>query len=74
MKSILIGTCENGLFENFVRTKLMANMPKVPDRMDACTFHFCARVAEPFINENCTTGLELSVVNIFQEVMGFQVY
>lgn len=73
MKAILIGQCENGIFKNFVMTKLMLNMPKVPERMDACKFDFCVRVAEPFINENCTTGLELSVVNIFRSVLGFQV-
>lgn len=73
MKSILSGVCENGIFQNFLFTKLMIDMPKVPDRMDACKFNFCARVAAPFINDNCSSGLELSVVNIFQSVMGFQV-
>lgn len=73
MKPISIGSCKSGNFENLISTKLLLEMPKVPKRMDACVFDLCARVAEPFVNENCTTGLEISVIHILQEAMGFQV-
>lgn len=74
MKPISIGQCINGVFAQPALTYFKINLPKVPKTMKTCTFNLCARVAEPFVNDDgCKTGLEISVVNILKSVMAFQV-
>lgn len=74
MKPISIGQCINGVFAHPALTYFKVNLPKVPKTMNACTFNLCARVAEPFVNDDgCRTGLEISVVNILKSVMAFKV-
>uniref|UniRef100_A0A336M0W3 CSON009771 protein n=1 Tax=Culicoides sonorensis TaxID=179676 RepID=A0A336M0W3_CULSO len=74
MKPISIGQCINGDFAQPSLTYFKINVPKVPKTMKTCTFNLCARVAEPFVNnDGCKTGLEISVINILKSVMEFKV-
>lgn len=73
MEAITVGTCEFGQFKDAVLTKQLLVEPKVPKSLEFCTFYLCARVAEPFVNANCTTGLEISIINILREAFNFQV-
>lgn len=74
MKPISIGQCVNGAFAQPALTYFKINLPKVPKTMETCTFKLCARVAEPFVNDDrCKTGLEISVINILKSVMAFKV-
>lgn len=74
MKVVHVGTCIDGNFTQPGLVFVTLQMPKVPSKMESCIFNVCARVAEPFVNDDgCRTGLEISVINILQQVMGFDV-
>lgn len=68
-----IGKCSQGKIvdEKFTHKQLMLN--KVPSEMHQCTFNFCTRVQEPFVNEGCQDGLEIQIMHFLQEEMGFEV-
>lgn len=73
MKVLSIGKCQYGTFTSPELTKSMLNVNKVPNRMERCTFNFCARVQEPFVNEGCTDGLEIHIIHFLQAEMGFDI-
>lgn len=55
------------------KTKLWIDTPKVADSLPDCTFRFCARVAEPYVDEVCENGLELDIIEVLQEKFKFKV-
>lgn len=73
MKTLNIGKCSQGRIVDpeFTNERLMAN--KVPSEMKHCTFNFCARVQEPFVNEGCQDGLEIQIMHFLQKEMGFKI-
>lgn len=73
MKVLNIGKCQYGAFTHPQLTKSMLKVNKVPDRMERCTFNLCARVQEPFVNEECNDGLEIQIIHILQAEMGFDI-
>lgn len=73
MKVLKIGKCQYGAFEHPEMTKTMLKVSKVPNRMESCTFSLCARVQEPFINEECKDGLEIQIIHLLQDEMGFDI-
>lgn len=73
MKAINIGKCELGKIVDRKFTKRHLRASKVPLAMHQCTFNFCARVQEPFVNEGCSDGLEIHIMHLLQEQMGFKV-
>lgn len=36
-------------------------------------FQFCARVAEPYINPGCKSGIEIDIINVLQDKLEFKV-
>lgn len=73
MKTLNIGKCSQGKIvdHKFTHEQLIVN--KVPSEMHQCTFNFCARVQEPFVNEGCLDGLEIQIMHFLQEEMGFEI-
>jgi hypothetical protein len=73
MKAIHIGRCTHGKIADKELTKKYLEMDKVPSEMSQCTFVFCARVQEPFINRGCQDGLEIQIMHVLQDVMQFKI-
>ncbi|XP_062556566.1 uncharacterized protein LOC134221390 [Armigeres subalbatus] len=73
MKALKVATVANGTFRNRLLAIAAIRMPKVPAEMESCTFNLCTRVASPFINEGCETGLEIEIMRLLQESMKFNV-
>lgn len=73
METLHIGRCEDGKIVNGLSTRKHLRMDKVPREMHGCTFNFCARVQEPFVNEGCRDGLEIHIMHFLQEQMGFDI-
>ncbi|KXJ81430.1 hypothetical protein RP20_CCG019870 [Aedes albopictus] len=73
MKPLKVATVVNGTLRNKAVAITAIQMPKVPPEMKSCTFNLCARVASPFVNEECKTGLELEIMRLLQESMKFNV-
>ncbi|CAO1435958.1 unnamed protein product [Diamesa serratosioi] len=73
MKALKIGKCQYGAFTHPALTKSMLKVNKVPNHMERCTFNLCARVQEPFINEDCNDGLEIQIIHFLQQEMGFDI-
>lgn len=69
----MIDICDNGNIRKGLVTRDLIREPIVPDRLDKCTFNFCARVAEPYINDGCMTGLEVKIMQILKGVLKFKV-
>lgn len=73
MTAMHIGRCNIGKIVDHMHTGRHLMMNKVPAEMHKCTFNFCARVQEPFINEGCQDGLEIQIIHFLQEEMGFEI-
>jgi hypothetical protein len=73
MNALHIGKCANGKLVDRKSTKKHLMADKVPTEMHQCTFTFCARVQEPFVNEGCENGLEIQIMHFLQEEMGFKI-
>lgn len=73
LKPILLDVCKNGKLQNKFLTKIRARSPKVPKALPNCVFKFCAQVTEPYINDKCTSGLEMQIISVLQEVLKFKV-
>ncbi|XP_058829349.1 uncharacterized protein LOC131688823 [Topomyia yanbarensis] len=73
MKTLKVATIVNGTYKNKVLAETMIQMPKVPPQMEHCTFQFCTRVASPFIDYGCQSGLEIEIMQLLQESMKFKV-
>jgi hypothetical protein len=73
MKLITVGVCTRGDLKNKKGMKKVLEIDKIPKEMDIdCKFHFCARVQEPFVYENCSEGLEIQIMHFLQEEMNFK--
>lgn len=73
MKTIKVGVCNRGQLSNNDEIRKKLNVDKIPKEMnDDCVFRFCARIQEPFVDENCTEGLEIQIMNFLQSEMGFK--
>lgn len=73
LKPILIDECDNGKLKHGELTKTTIRAAKVPEKVPSCTFTFCAKENEPYMNENCTSGLEIDIMRIIQDIMKFKV-
>lgn len=73
MKALHIGKCMNGKIVDNQVTKQHLMADKIPSEIRECTFNFCARVQEPFVNEGCKDGLEIIIMQMLQAEMGFQI-
>ncbi|KAG4072604.1 hypothetical protein HA402_004693 [Bradysia odoriphaga] len=72
LKPILIDVCDNGILKHTELTKISIRASRVPEKVPACTFNFCTRESEPYIEENCTSGLEIVILRTIQDIMKFQ--
>lgn len=73
LNPILLDTCQNGTLKRGAFTKLWTSAPKVPKILPNCTFNFCARVSEPYINEGCKSGLEVEIIRVLRQKLKFKV-
>jgi hypothetical protein len=73
LEPILLDTCDNGILNRDESTTEFVQTSKVPNRLNNCTFKFCARYSPPFVNENCTTGLEVQILDLVQSILKFDV-
>jgi len=73
LKPILIDECDNGKLKHGELTKITIRASKVPAKVPACTFTFCAKENQPYMNKNCTSGLEIDIMQILQGIMKFKV-
>ena len=69
MKTLKVGVCKDGKFEQPNLSQMLIKLPKVPAEMGSCTFKFCARIAEPFINEGCQSGMEVEILKLLRLAM-----
>lgn len=70
---IKTGICARGQLSDRRKISYYLKMDKIPDRMaNDCVFRFCARVFEPFIDNDCDEGLEIQIMNFLQSEMGFK--
>uniref|UniRef100_A0A182K458 Protein NDNF n=1 Tax=Anopheles christyi TaxID=43041 RepID=A0A182K458_9DIPT len=73
MKPLKVATVVNGSFASRALSTAMINIPKVPPELETCTFLLCTRVAPPFIDLDCSRGLELQIMDLLRESMKFKV-
>lgn len=73
LQPILLDVCQNGSLKQQQLTKKWLSAPKIPKILPDCTFKFCARVAEPYINPGCENGLEIDIINVLQDKLEFKV-
>lgn len=73
LEPILLDKCTDGTLQNDLITKSWARSSKVPKTLPNCVFKFCARIAEPYINEGCSSGLEMQIIEVLQEILEFKV-
>lgn len=73
LRPVLLDTCQNGVLERNIHTESWVTEPHIPKVLPNCTFKFCARVAEPYINALCTTGLEIDIIHVLQQKLEFKV-
>lgn len=73
IKPILIDECDNGKLKYGELTKITIRASKVPEKIPACTFTFCAKENEPYMNKGCTSGLEIDIIKILKDIMKFKV-
>lgn len=73
LEPLVLDICENGILHKEKETADWLNMSKVPDTMPDCTFKFCARLTEPYINDECETGLEIDIIKVMQNILKFKV-
>lgn len=69
----LLDKCVSGNLMNEDKTKLWIVTPKVAESLPNCTFKFCARIAEPYVNGECKSGLEVDIIEVLQEKFKFKV-
>lgn len=73
LKPILLDECEAGVFGASAVTMAFVRTSKVPETLPNCTFKFCARITEPYINVGCRTGLEIEMIKALQDILHFKV-
>ncbi|XP_055857300.1 uncharacterized protein LOC129920117 isoform X2 [Episyrphus balteatus] len=67
-----IGTCDMGVIPNefYVRRSIYNLVRK--SSIENCTFYMCAAINAPFIEEHCTSGLEMNLIQMIEQELGFQ--
>lgn len=70
----LVGQCNDGRLVNDGETEKHLKMSIVPEHMNGCTFNFCTRVTEPYMEPECQNGLEVEMMNIMQGALQFKVF
>lgn len=73
LRPILLDTCQNGVLLRNNDTESWMIQPHIPKVLPECTFKFCARIAEPYINPGCKTGLEIDIIKVLQHKLEFKV-
>lgn len=68
---LLIAECKDGGLTRDAKFELRKS--RVPQKMPGCSFKFCARIAEPYIENGCKHGLEMNIINTLQDLMEFGV-
>lgn len=69
----LVGQCNDGQFVHDLETRLSLRVNLVPAKLDGCVFTVCARVTQPYVEENCTEGLEWQLLRNLRDYMDFTV-
>lgn len=73
MDALKIATCNNGKIPNHDLARTLMRSQKISKDLRKCTFHLCASVSVPFIQTNCTDGMEIKLIQLLKEKMKFQV-
>lgn len=73
LQPIRLDVCRNGMLMNDAATKEWTKTSHIPKTMPNCTFKFCARVSEPYVNEGCETGLEIEIIAVLRDKFKFKV-
>lgn len=73
MTPIQLDLCQNGTLQNDELTKRWTKHNRVPHTLPNCTFKFCAQVAEPYVNDDCMTGLEIQIIEVLKDELKFEV-
>lgn len=73
LKPILLDECVAGVVGHATTTLSSVRLSKVPETLPNCTFKFCARIAEPYIYEDCQSGLEIQIIKVLQDILHFEV-
>lgn len=62
-----------GAYKNRAATKTTLRTSLVPSKMPHCTFKFCARLSDPYVKDDCASGLEVEIIKVLQHKLEFQV-
>lgn len=73
LQPTLLDTCENGILKRSTFTQMWMLNSKIPKVLPNCTFRFCARISEPYINPGCESGLEIDIIKVLQQKLHFKV-
>lgn len=73
LKPIQLDECTAGEVGHATATQMSLRVSQIPETLPDCTFKFCARITEPYIYENCQTGLEIQIINALQDIFRFKV-
>lgn len=70
---LAVGQCSNGRFVQDAYSKMILGIALVPPKMSGCVFNICARVTQPYIEEECRQGLEVQLLRTMEQMMDFTV-
>lgn len=71
---IMLDVCDKGVLKNISKsTRARLRDTVTPETLPQCTFKFCGRVSDPYVNEDCRTGLEVSIIDVLQDKFKFKV-
>lgn len=73
LEPILLDRCKNGTLQNDELTRIWTKHNRVPHTLPYCTFKFCVQIAEPYVNSDCMTGLELQIIEVLKDELKFNV-
>lgn len=73
MKPILVDECHARGLKNYKETNVTLRTSIIHDKMPKCSFKFCTLMNEPYIQEGCSSGLELNIIRAFEDTMRFKV-
>lgn len=69
----MVGQCYDGRLANEPETQMLLMRPVIPDKMSGCSFNFCCRITEPYVEEGCTQGLEMEMLSTLKSILQFEV-
>ncbi|XP_055908598.1 uncharacterized protein LOC129943298 [Eupeodes corollae] len=67
-----IATCEMGVIPNESAVRRAIHKQARRSSLKNCTFYMCAAIAAPFIENDCESGLEMRLINMIEQKIGFQ--